>query len=109
MARKLQKRAKGYASLRSYHSTVDCLFILRIIVEECHNSKTSLLCFFVDFKKDFDTMPRSNLWNALEELKVPFELKVVVVRLCDNVIVNFRNTKGWSKEISCNIGVKKGC
>jgi hypothetical protein len=90
------KGAKGYARFRRYHSIVDHLIVLRIIVEECHNNKTNLLCFFIDFKKDFDTMPRSNLWNMLEELKVPFELRVVEVRLCKNVIVKFTNTKGWS-------------
>ena len=36
-------------------------------------------------------------------------MRVVVVRLYENVIVDFRITKGWSEEINCNIGVKKGC
>jgi hypothetical protein len=55
----------------------------------------------------FDTIPRINLWNTLEELKVPFELGVVVIRLYENVIDKFRNIKGWSKEINFNIGVKQ--
>jgi hypothetical protein len=71
------KRAKGQARFRSYHSTVDHLVMLRIIVEECHNNKTNLLCCFIDFRKYFDTVPRTNLWNRLEELKVPFKLRVV--------------------------------
>jgi hypothetical protein len=50
-----------------------------------------------------------NLWNKLEEIKVPLKLRVVVVRLYENVISKLRNTKGWSKEINCNIGVKQGC
>jgi hypothetical protein len=27
----------------------------------------------------------------------------------ENVISKFKNIKGWSKEINCNIGVKQGC
>jgi hypothetical protein len=27
----------------------------------------------------------------------------------ENGIAKFKNTKGWSKEINCNIGVKQGC
>jgi hypothetical protein len=27
----------------------------------------------------------------------------------ENVIAEFKNTKGWSKEINCNIKVKQGC
>jgi hypothetical protein len=52
---------------------------------------------------------KTNLWNRLEEIKVPFELRIFVIRLYDNVIAKSRNTKGWSEEINCNIGVKQGC
>jgi hypothetical protein len=88
---------------------MDHLVTLRIIAEECHNNKTNLLCCFIDFRKYFDTVPRTNLWNRLEELKVPFELRVVVVRLYESVISKFRNIEGWLEEINCNIGVKQGC
>ena len=50
------KRAKGQASFRRHHSTTDHLITLRIIVEECHNNKYNLFCFFVDFRKAFDTV-----------------------------------------------------
>jgi hypothetical protein len=55
---------------------------------------------FIDFRKAFDTMPRTNLWNRLEELKVPYNLRAIVVRLYENVISKFRSTEGWSKEIN---------
>jgi hypothetical protein len=45
----------------------------------------------------------------LEELKVPFQLRVVGVRLYKNFIVMFRNTNGWLEEINCNIEVNQGC
>jgi hypothetical protein len=88
---------------------MDHLVMLRIIAEECHNNKTNLLCCFIDFRKYFDTVPRTNLWNRLEEIKVPSELRAIAVRLYENVIVKFRSTEGWSEEINCNIGVKQGC
>jgi hypothetical protein len=41
-----EKIAKGRAKFRIYHSIVDPFIILRIIVEECFNSKTNILfCF----------------------------------------------------------------
>jgi hypothetical protein len=109
MARKLWKIAKGRARFRGYHSIVVHLVTVRIIAEECCNNKTSLLWCFIDFRKSFDTMPRNNVWNRLEGLKVPFELRATTVRLYENVIANLMNTKGWSEEINCNIGVKQGC
>jgi hypothetical protein len=40
---------------------------------------------------------------------VPLELRVVAIMMHGNVIAKFKNTKGWSKEINYNIGVKQGC
>ena len=65
---------------------------LGIIIEECHNNKSDLFCCFVDFRKSFDTMPRNNPWNRLEELKVPFELRVAAIRLYEKFIVKFKNS-----------------
>ena len=31
--------------------------------------KNYILCCFVDFRKSFDIMPKTNFWNRLEELK----------------------------------------
>jgi hypothetical protein len=65
-----------------------------IIAEEFHNTKTDLFCCFVEFRKSFDMVPRKNLWNRLEEIKVPFELRVDAIRLYENTISKFKNTEG---------------
>jgi len=78
-------------------------------MEECRNDKSNLFCFFVDFRKAFDTVPRNNLWNRLEELKVPFELRDAAIRLYKNVIAKLKSNEGWLNDIKCNIGVKQGC
>ena len=57
----------------------------------------------MDFRKAFDTIPRYNLWNRLEELKVPLELRVAAIRLYKNVIAKLKSNEGWSKDIKCNI------
>ena len=62
----------------------------------------------MDFRKAFDTVPRNNLWNILEELKVPFKLRDAAIRLYENVIAKFKSNEGWSEYIKCNIGVKQG-
>ena len=62
----------------------------------------------MDFRKAFNTVPRNNQWNRLEELKVSFELRAAAIRLYENVIANFKSNDEWSKDIKCNIGVKQG-
>ena len=101
-------RAKGQAGFRRQHSKTNHLITLRIIMEECCNDKSNLFFFFVDFRNDFDTVPRNNLWNILEELKVPFELRSGAIRLYENFIAKFKTNEGWLKDIKCNIGVKQG-
>ena len=88
------KRDKGQASFRRNHSTTYHLLTLRIITKEHRNNNCDPFCFFVDFRKSFDTLPRNNLWNRLEELKVPFELIVFATKLYEKVISKFKNNKG---------------
>jgi hypothetical protein len=89
-----EKRAKGQAKFRGCHSNVDHLVTLKIIVEEFLNNKSNLHCCFIDFKKDFETVPRTNHWNRLEEIKVCSQLRVVVVRLYESVISKLSNIEG---------------
>ena len=101
------KWAKGQAGFRRQHSTIDHLVTLRIIVEECRNDKSNLVCCFVYFRKAFNTVPRNNLWNRLEDLKVPVELRVVAIRLYKNVISKFKSNEVWSKDIKHNSKLNK--
>jgi hypothetical protein len=52
---------------------------------------------------------KTNLWNKLEELKFPFGMRALVVKLYENINTKFRSIKGWSEEIKCNVRVKQGC
>jgi len=102
------KQAKGQGGFRRKNSVRDHLITLRIIVEECCNDKSNLFCCFVDFRKAFDMVPKNNLWNRLEELNVPYELRVSTIRLYENVIAKLKRNKGWTYDINYNVGVKQG-
>lgn len=102
------RRTTSQAGFRRQHSTTDHFVTFRIIVDECRNDKSNLFYCFVDFRKTFDTVLRNNLWNRLEELKVPFELRAASIRLYENVISKLNSNEGWSKDTKCNIEVKQG-
>jgi hypothetical protein len=72
---------------------LDHFVTLRIIVQEFCNTKINLLCYFVDFRKTFDTVFRKKLWDRLEEIKVFFELSVVSTRFSENIIAKFIKTR----------------
>ena len=76
------KRAKGQAGFRPKHFTIDHDITLRYLIEKVWDTQGSeAFCCFVDFKKAFDTVPRNKLWDRMEELEVPKELRSVVHRL----------------------------
>jgi hypothetical protein len=72
---------------------LDHFVTLRIIVQEFCNTKINLLCYFVDFRKTFDTVFRKKIWDRLEEIKVFFELSVVSTRFSENIISKFIKTR----------------
>ena len=84
-AEERNKRAKGQAGFRLKHSTVDYSITLRHIIEKVFfggaGGGEEVVCYFVDFKKAFDTVPRDKLWSKMEELEIPLHYRVVVHRL----------------------------
>ena len=91
------KHAKGQADFRRHHSTMDHLITLWIIIKECHNDKCNLFCYFLDLRNAFDIVPTNNLWNRLEEIKVPFELRAAMIKLYETFIAKFKSTS-WVVE-----------
>ncbi|MCO5612488.1 hypothetical protein L7F22_066756 [Adiantum nelumboides] len=80
------KRAHGQANFRKDHSTIDHLVTLRVLMEESRLKGKGLYCFFVDFKKAFDMVPRENLWKSMKELQVPNEYMHANFRIYEKVL-----------------------
>ena len=64
---------------------------------------------FVDFRKTFDTVPRSVLWQVLEELGVTGRILNVIKSLYALESVAVRSSQGISAIFRCLMGVKQGC
>ncbi len=62
--------AKGQTGFRKDYRTTDQLLILRILIKQSKAKKKALYCYFVDFKKEFDTVPCEVLWHVLVGLGV---------------------------------------
>ena len=102
-------RALGQAGFRPKHSTVDHLVTLRVIMEESRLQGKTLYCCFVDFKKAFDTVPRSELWNRMVEIGMPSEYRVAVARLYEEIRCQLETENGFSEYFLSNMVVKQGC
>lgn len=93
------KKAKGQTYFKRHHSNIDHLVTLRIITEECHDSKVNLFCCFVDFKKYFGTAPLDNFSKRLEEIMFPLELRIALILLYETIITKLKINEGWYKDI----------
>ena len=67
-------RAPSQARFRRTFSTLDHIFTLRAIIEESKARGRQVFCYFVDFCKAFDTVPRAQLLHRLQSLGVPDEM-----------------------------------
>ncbi len=67
------------------------------------------LCYFVDLKNPFNTVPREKLWKHMEDLKVPNELRVAIHRLYDQDRARIKTKDGISEWFGNDIGVRHGC
>jgi hypothetical protein len=87
---------------------IDHGITLRHIIEKVWEKKEEVLCFFVDFKKAFDMVPRDKLWHIMEEIGVPLHLKAIVHRLYEEVKVKIKTSTGISESFRSYIRVKQG-
>ncbi|KAH9329112.1 hypothetical protein KI387_001220 [Taxus chinensis] len=80
----------------------DTLFTNEDIMQEFKKLAT-------DFKKDFDMVPRSKMWNRLEELGVPAHYRATIHRLYEQEKDKIKTHAGLSEGFKSDIGVKQGC
>ncbi len=104
-------RAKGQAGFRKDHRTTDNLFIIKTLIDQRTSRRgAKLYCCFVDFKKAFDTVPRSLLWQVLVKLGVKGRILDCLQSMyaSDSACVQVPGS-GATSTFACHMGVKQGC
>ena len=59
---------------RANRSTIDNLFIVRQIIEKCHEFNIELHNVLIDYRQDFDTVFRDKIFKCLNNYEVPSKL-----------------------------------
>ena len=64
------KLPESQFGFRRNRRTTDCIFILNALIEQAKICMTNLFICFVDFRKAFDSVDHSSLWNRLISLGI---------------------------------------
>jgi len=57
---------ESHCGFRRGRSTVDMIFVARLLQEKCREQNRDLYLVFIDLTKAFDTVNKDLLWNCLE-------------------------------------------
>ena len=102
-------RADGQAGFRKDHRTTDHVFIMRTLIQNAKKSRKKLYCCFVDFKKAFDSVPRTRLWEVLSDIGISGEILSCLQSIYAQDEAVVLTPAGLTNSFRCTTGVKQGC
>lgn len=93
---------------RKNRSTVDQIFLLKQIMQNCYEYKIPLYVLFIDFQKAYDSIVRKKLYEAMKDLGIPSKL-IRLVKMTLNTTTNQVKIKDrTSKEFMVSTGLRQG-
>ena len=92
---------------RSWHSTIDYIFFLHTLIDLYLNKKIKY-CALIDYKKAFDCVDRTLLWQRILESNVNSKLFRVIYNMYDAGKSCIKVGNNLSEVFHCNIGVRQG-
>ena len=102
-------RAPTQAGFRRNHRTTDHTFTLHTLISQARAEKRPLYTCFVDFKKAFDSVPRSLLWQRLTEAGIDSPMLAALQSLYASVTAHALSPEGLTNPFPCDLGVQQGC
>ena len=96
------------AGFRKKYGTTDHIFNLKCIIDLYLFRGKKLFCAFIDYKKAFDSVNRSFLWQKLLTHHVDGKMFKIIHSLYDNAKSCVRMGHAKSESFVSNVGVRQG-
>ncbi|XP_078619529.1 uncharacterized protein LOC144886675 [Branchiostoma floridae x Branchiostoma japonicum] len=103
------KLREEQAGFRSNRSCTEQIFTLRNIIDQCLEYQTPLVLNFIDFKKAFDSIHRTSLWNIARSYGIPGQFVNTFKSLYANSRCCVRTEGGTTDFFDIVTGVRQGC
>jgi hypothetical protein len=91
---------------RANRSTTDNLFIVRQIIEKCHEFNTELYNVFIDYT--LYTVLRDKILKCLNKYEVPSKLMKLVAKTVQNTKARVKINQTYTEKFEISTGVKQG-
>ena len=90
--------------------TSDHIFLLQTIIEKVvKKNKSKLYAAFIDFKKAYDTVDRSRLFERLKSVGINGFFFRNITSMYEKTKYSIKLKKGFLDPIDSNLGLKQGC
>jgi hypothetical protein len=94
---------------RIERSTVDMLFVVKLLQQTCKEKNIPLYLAFLDITKAYDSVHRPTLWKILHAIGIPPLMLALFSQLYDNANCRVRFNGKYSKCFCLQQGLKQGC
>jgi hypothetical protein len=93
---------------RPNRSTIDNIFIVRRIIEKCHEFNIELHNVFIDYTQAFDAVYRDKTIKCLKNYKIPSKLIKLIAKTLQDTKVRVKVNQNYTEEFEILTGVKQG-
>lgn len=87
----------------------DMTFVVRQIIEKCHEHRTKAYLVYVDLRKAYDSIPRAALWDVLGRLGIPEKLVRLIASFHSDMTARVVVDGVGLEEIEVCNGLRQGC
>ena len=96
------------AGFRENYCTSDHIFVLNTLINIYQSKYKQIYCAFVDYKKAFDFINRSNLWGKLLEYGINGKIIRVIYNIYENSKACVKKAGNISPSFRSELGVRQG-
>ena len=93
---------------RPNRSTVDNIFIVRQIMEKCHEFNIELYSVFIDYTQAFDSVYRHTIIKCLNNYEIQSKLIKLIANTLQDTKVRVKVNQNYTEKFEILTGVKQG-
>ena len=92
------------AGFREGYSTIDHAFVLHLVIELYQSVRKRVFCAFIDYRKAFDSIDRSLLWQKLPSYNIHGKVFHIISEIYSKAKSCIRKDNMIFDYFMCNIG-----